>query len=246
MLYDSESKIKCIAFFIGVFVCLNTYSQTSKPIIYLIPGQGADERLFSKLTFDKNAYSIKHIKYHTPEKNTTLKSYALQLSKQIDTTEAFILVGVSLGGMIATELIDFLSPEKVIIISSAKSKKELPFRYRIQKVMPIYKLLSSRAIKRGAFIMQPIVEPDRNVEEEIFKSMLTDKNKHFMKRSVQMIIQWNRTIYSSDIIHIHGDKDNTIPIRNINYDYAVIDGSHMMTLTRPEIISKILNKALNR
>lgn len=218
--------------------------QDVKPTIYFIPGQGADERLFSKLEID-STFEIKHILFTIPEKNISLKEYASQLSEQIDSTKLFILIGTSLGGMLSVEMNDFMSPVKTIIISSAKSKKELPFRYRFQKVIPLYKLFSSRAIKRGATIMQPIVEPDRNKEEEIFKSMLADKNKYFMKRSVQMIIRWDRITYPKDIVHIHGANDNTIPIRNVKCDYIVENGSHMMTLTKPKEISAIINKELN-
>ena len=41
--------------------------------------------------------------------------------------------GVSLGGMICTEMAHFLNPEKVFIISSAKKFDELPVQYKIQK-----------------------------------------------------------------------------------------------------------------
>jgi surfactin synthase thioesterase subunit len=67
-------------------------------------------------------------------------SYAKKLSHQIDTTQPFILIGVSLGGMLATEMTDFIQPEKTIIISSAKNKYELPHRYRFQNIVPIYYL----------------------------------------------------------------------------------------------------------
>ena len=71
------------------------------PVIYLIPGQGADHRLFDSLKVDK-AFTVKHIKYSTPSKNMTMEEYAKELSAQIDTTSPFILVGVSLGGMLST------------------------------------------------------------------------------------------------------------------------------------------------
>ena len=36
------------------------------PVIYLIPGQGADERLFNKLDLGA-AFDIRHIEYFTPQ-----------------------------------------------------------------------------------------------------------------------------------------------------------------------------------
>ena len=211
--------------------------------VYFFPGQGSDERLFSKIKLDSNFRTI-YITYPVPERKTTLTEYAIIISKQIDTSQKFILVGVSLGGMICTELADNFKPEKIIIISSAKCRKELPFRYRFQKVIPLNKLIPKRIIKIGAQVLQPIVEPDRKKNKAVFKSMLKSKTPKYYKRTVNMIINWDRKTYSEKIIHIHGTKDHTIPIRNVKYNYKIDKGSHMMTLTRGEEINELMKTIL--
>jgi len=174
-----------------------------------------------------------------------MNEYAHELAKQIDTTRTFYLVGVSLGGMLATEIGEFLHPKKIILISSAKNRKELPGGYRFQKTIPFYKLISGNLSKKGALFFQPIFEPDRNYDKETFISMLTDKDPDFLKRTIAMIIEWEKRegIYDN-IIHIHGESDNTIPIRNVEYDYMIKEGSHMMILTRGKEISILINKIL--
>lgn len=231
-------KVICI---ILLLFSINSVAQQTS--IYLIPGQGSDARIFKNLQLDAS-YIVKHIKYVVPEKDQNMHGFARELAKQIDTSQTFILIGVSLGGMIATEMNDFLNPQRTIIISSAKMKSELPYRYTFQKYVPLYKLFSSRFIKKGALFMQPIVEPDREKEEETFEQMLKDKDPIFLKRTIQIIMNWDREVYNSDIIHIHGDNDNTIPIRNVKYDYLVENGSHMMVLTRPKEMNEILKKLL--
>ena len=67
---------------------------------------------------------------------------------------------------------EYLSPQKVIIISSAKNRKELPLRYRFQRYIPLYAILPPAILKWGAKVMQPIVEPDRNKNKKIFKANL--------------------------------------------------------------------------
>ena len=213
------------------------------PIVYMIPGQGSDYRVFKNLKID-DSFETRNIYYTTPHKEMTLKDFAIELSSQIDTNCSYILLGVSLGGMIATEMGEFLNPQKIVIISSAKSKEEFPGRYRFQRWFPIYKLVSSKMAKKGAQIMQPIIEPDRNKEKDTFKSMLNDKDPDFLKRTIKMILEWERVNYRSEIIHIHGNDDKTIPIRNVKYNYLVKNGSHMMILTRGEEISVLVNKIL--
>ena len=237
------TKHLLIVYFVSILHLMSMAQ--SKKTIYLIPGQGADKRIFDSLTLDTSAFKIKYLEYGIPEKKMTMKEFATELSKKIDASEGFILIGVSLGGMLCVELSEILSPEKVIIISSAKNRTELPFRYKFQKKVPLNAIVPGRVILGGAKILQPIVEPDRNNNKETFKSMLHAKNPKYMKRTVNMIINWERTENNTKIIHIHGDNDHTIPIRNIeNPDYIIKNGSHMMTLTRAEEISEILNKVL--
>jgi pimeloyl-ACP methyl ester carboxylesterase len=227
-----------------ILVNLNCFCQI-KQTIYIFPGQGSDKRLFDSLSFDSH-YNIKVIEYETPEKKMTMKSFAQQLSSQIDTTHEFILLGVSLGGMICVELSEILKPSKIIIISSAKNRKELPFRYKFQKIIPLYKLLPGSVILAGAKILQPIVEPDRNKNKKTFKSMLARKNSLYMKRTVGLIINWKRKNNENNIYQIHGNKDHTLPLRKIiSPTYVVENGSHMMTLTRAKDISEILKLVLN-
>lgn len=231
---------KLIITLIYTIFSMMIFAQTN---LYLIPGQGSDYRIFSKLIFPEG-YQIIHIKCHTPDEGATMKSYAKELSKQVDTTNPFILVGVSLGGMIATEMTDFLNPEKTIIISSAKCKFELPHRYRFQNIIPVYKLIPGKVSKKSSFFMQPLVEPDRKKEKDIFISMLKDKDPDFLERTIQMIMTWDRETYSDKIIHIHGDNDHTIPHKNVKYNYLIKDGSHMMTLTRANELSVKIKECL--
>jgi pimeloyl-ACP methyl ester carboxylesterase len=212
--------------------------------LYVFPGQGADARLFTHLNLPKN-YSVHPISYPRPEKGTTMTGYAKLLSQQIDTSEDFMLLGVSLGGMLATELAELLNPRKIIVVSSAKSKFELPIRYRFQNKLPLYAAFSPQIIKQGAKMLQPLVEPDRKKEAQIFISMLNDKDPVFMKRTIEMIVNWDRETYDKRIIHIHGDSDHTIPIRNVQYAYKIEGGSHMMMLTKGEELSEIITQILS-
>lgn len=231
-------------YFLWLFCCCLYMSNAQENIrVYLIPGQGGDGRLFNNLTLPPG-FEARHVIFERPEVGTSMKTYAKQLTQQIDTTGRFILLGVSLGGMLATEMSEMIHAEKVIIISSAKGRHELPGRYTFQKKVPIYKLVSPKTAKFGAKLLQPIVEPDRQKEKETFKAMLRDKDAIFLRRTIEMIMHWDRTEAPDSIIHIHGDKDHTIPIRKVDYDILVPGGSHMITLTRGEEVSRLVGEVL--
>lgn len=213
-------------------------------LVYLFPGQGSDERLFKHLDLPPG-YDTVHISYPIPHKKEGLAEYALRFVEQIDTCSPYILLGVSLGGMICTELQDTLAPLHTIVISSAKSSRELPGRYTIQRHLRINRILPKGLIKASARVLQGIVEPDRKYDSATFRDMLKQKDPLYLKRTVDMIVNWDRSSYSDQIIHVHGDSDHTIPIENVKYDYLLEDGSHMMMLTRARQINLLLAYILN-
>lgn len=236
--------LKYVSFLIILLITSVCYAETAKTI-YFIPGQGSDKRIFDSLTID-SAFKLKYLEYGTPERKISLSDFAKQISSSIDTSEKFILVGVSLGGMICVELNEILNPEKAIIISSAKNRNELPFRYKFQRIIPLFEIFPACVLFWGAKVLQPLVEPDRNNNKDTFTSMIYSKNSKYIKRTVRIIIKWKRTSNSKKIIHIHGTNDHTIPLKNvIDPDYILESGSHMITLTRAKEISEILNKELS-
>ena len=212
--------------------------------LYLFPGQGSDSAIYSKMSFPEH-FVLKYMELPTPDKGEMLPDYAQRFVSQIDTAGKFSLIGVSLGGMICTELADILKPEKIILISSAKCVSELPAKYRFQQKVRLNRAIPAGWYMGGALLLQPIVEPDRNKEKETFKRMLKSKDKVYMKRAVDMIINWQRETHNPNIIHIHGDKDNTIPIKNVKPSIIVEGGSHMMALTRGEELGGMIISLLS-
>ena len=216
-------------------------SPSSDTIIYLLPGQGADCRLFKYIEFP---YDTVHLEFPVPEKKTTLREYAHGFIPSIDTSKPFILIGVSLGGMICSELTDTLEPDLTIVISSAKYRAELPGRYKFQKTIPLNKIIPKGMTKWGAKVLAPIVEPARKQDKETFRSMIEAKDPAYIKRTVDMVINWNKEGYNDRIIHIHGDRDHTLPHRKVRYDYLVENGTHMMVYIRGDEVSRLINEIL--
>ncbi|MFT4760495.1 MAG: hypothetical protein ACI9LN_002468, partial [Saprospiraceae bacterium] len=90
--------------------------------IYGISGLGADKRVFKYLKLDCEFISIDWI---PPCENESIESYSLRLSKVINTNEEFGILGVSFGGLVATEISKKLNPKLTILISSAETNQEL-------------------------------------------------------------------------------------------------------------------------
>lgn len=209
--------------------------------IYCISGLGADERVFAKLKID-NANLI-YLPWAPIDKNESLEHYAKKMASQIPEQNP-IVMGLSFGGMLTTEIAKFMNVEHAILVSSSKTKHEFPqynflVRYIIMHDLIPYKLF--RKPNRMAYKQFGITTEEG---KQLLKDLLHDANPTLMTRSLQSIINWQNEAVPPKITHIHGTNDLVIPGKAVKADYWIEGGSHMMIYDRAEEISKIISTVL--
>lgn len=213
--------------------------------VYCIPGMGVNERLFRNLNL--NNCTIHHIKWLTPSKNESLPDYAMRLSQQIDTTQPFVLVGVSFGGMCCVEISKQLKPIKTFIISSNKFHDELPLKLSFWRVLPIYRLFRDGFYKNAVMLAKKqfgVITEEQNTN---FRKMLDEAPENYYNGAVHSIVKWRNAVRPENLIHIHGTADKVLPHRKIKgCDYTIKGGTHFMITVRGEEISEIINKELEK
>ena len=96
---------------------------------YFISGLGADKKAFQKIKLPSGYESV-YLDWIPPQKNESLGNYARRFSSLIKNDDAFILIGLSFGGMLASEIARLRRPMKTIIISSLASSNELPWYFK--------------------------------------------------------------------------------------------------------------------
>ncbi|MCG8480322.1 MAG: alpha/beta hydrolase [Spirochaetales bacterium] len=213
-----------------------------RPVVYLLSGLGADERSFDRLELPE--YETVVLPDLLPERGESMQDYARRMSRLVDPSRPAVFVGVSFGGMVAVEMAQIIPAEKVIIISSAKTRRELPARYRMLRWLPIHRLVGHRFQQVGARIVRPLFEPASRGYGDFFQQMVDDKHPRYIRRATHCIATWSRKESPDSVYHIHGTADRTLPIDNIADPIVVQDGSHMMVYIRGDEISAIINTIL--
>ncbi|MFN0276865.1 MAG: alpha/beta fold hydrolase [Chitinophagales bacterium] len=238
--------MKSIAFISLFFLHFSLFAQQKISTIYLLSGLGSDERIFKNLSIDTQ-YNIIYLPYSLPLENETIERYAGPMAEKVDTTEAFAIIGVSLGGIIAVEMTEYIHPEKVFLLSSVSSSDQVPGQYAFYAKHNLHKTLPAWMFKYSTFLLQPLYEPERKAEKVTCNAMIKQKDALFMKRATAMLVNWKRTEEENNnitIIQIHGSADNTLPVENIQADHIIEGGSHMMTLIHAGSVSEIINTEL--
>ncbi|MFN8344824.1 MAG: alpha/beta hydrolase [Spirosomataceae bacterium] len=205
--------------------------------IFLIGGLGADERIFQNL--DLPYFEKIFIKWVTPNKKESIKNYSKRITSQITEQNAIIL-GVSFGGMLATEIAKFYPESKVFIVSSAKTFKEIPLIYRIIGRLGCLKIIPANVLKYHSSFTDWFFGVENKEESTLLSSILAVTDSYFLKWALQQITLWNNKVVSSNLIHIHGDKDRILPLNFTKPDYIIQGGGHFMIFNRAKEIEEIL------
>lgn len=209
--------------------------------LYIFSGLGADERVFQRLDF--SGFSTTFIKWIVPQDKETIENYATRLLDQITTTKP-TLIGLSFGGLMAVEVAKQIDTEKVILIASAKTKKEIPFYYRFAGQLGLHKLLPTGLLKNSNFITNWFFGTSSAFDKQLLKQILIDTDPTFLKWAIDKITRWTNLTQTKNIFHIHGDRDKILPLSYVKCNSTIKNGGHLMTINKADELNNILRQQL--
>ena len=209
--------------------------------IYVISGLGADERVFFKTNFGNN--KVTHIHWLTPLQNESIEAYALRLCTHIHDKNP-ILVGLSFGGMMAMEVAKHIATEKIILISSAKTKHELPALYKNAGKLNLHKLIPSYFFKSANVFTNWAFSNRSKNDKRVLAEMMKDMDMVFLRWAIDKILHWKNETIHENVVHIHGTADRILPYKNTKDTITINGGLHLMIITKAGEVKKILREIL--
>lgn len=209
--------------------------------VYFISGLGANKRAFDFL--DLSFCEPVFIEWTKPLPKETLEQYAVRLLKGISEPHP-IIVGVSFGGMLATEMAKKDPTLKAIIISSNKIAAEFPGFLRIGKYIPLYKWVPAKIVKATGRVAKRFVGPKGIEEKKVFAQILNESNPDFTTWATGAILNWTNTEVPDNVIHIHGDADHLLPYKRVKCNHTIKGGSHLMIMDKAKELSLLLRQII--
>lgn len=210
--------------------------------IYCISGLGADKGVFQFL--DLSYVNPVFIEWFNPGKNETLQHYAKRLQQQYITEEKPVIVGLSLGGMVATEIAKLLPGATAIIVSSAKTKNEIPFYLKTFRYLPLHKALPGWMIRQHTPVREYFLGAKNKDCISYVKYVAQHADGNFYRWAVGAILHWENTTIPSNVIHLHGTNDKLLPYRFVHPDFTIVNGGHLMIIENAVEVSKTIKKII--
>jgi pimeloyl-ACP methyl ester carboxylesterase len=210
--------------------------------IFLIPGLGADHRIYQHI--DLQGHEVINVEWVEPENSDNLVSYAQKLIDYYQITPQSIVIGNSLGGMIGIEIAKKIELDKVILISSIKTADEAPRYFSFFRISKLHHLIPQKKLTSLEFMIEYAFGSMSEEDQQLFKSMLRNTSTIFMRWALDAILKWDNHVIPKNVYHIIGDKDRVFPYQRIKDAVIVKGGTHIMIFNKAKEINTWLKSIL--
>ena len=210
---------------------------------YFVPGLAASIEIFKNIRLPEDQFEIHILEWLIPEKDESISAYVQRMAAHVKHPNP-VLLGVSFGGVVAQEMSAFLNLKKLIIVSSVKTRNELPKRLKAIRKTGIYKLVPTGWALSVKDLTKFAIGPRSRKRLKLYQEYLWMRDKVYLDWAIKQMVCWDREKPLTDIIHIHGDADIVFPIKNIEATHVIPQGTHIMILNKGSKVSKLLENIL--
>ena len=216
----------------------------AKTHIYFVPGLAASPKIFEYLQFPVEQFELHFLEWLLPlSENERIEDYAKRMADFV-TEPNPVLIGVSFGGIMVQEMSKHLEIKKIILISSVKSRDELPKRLIAIQLSRVYKLFPAKVISNIEEFSIYVFGDFAKKRVKLYKEYLSVRNEQYIAWSIYNVLHWNQISPMENILHIHGNDDHVFPIKHIKNCVTIDKGTHVMILNKAKSINKIIIDSL--
>lgn len=212
--------------------------------VYLMPGMGAGPEIFEYIRLPEDKFEIHLLHWKLPLKNEPIRDYAQRMCSEV-AHQNCVLIGVSLGGIVVQEMNHFLSVKRLIIVSSVKSKFELPRKMRFAKITGAYRFLPTSLLNHTAQLQRFPLGKFVKKRLQLYQRYMEMSDRSYLDWAIDSIVHWKREHPINGVVHIHGEKDIVFPIKYIHDCIVVPEGTHIMIINKYRWFNKHLPTLIN-
>jgi len=204
-----------------------------------MPGMAANPSIFENIKLPEDSYQIHLLEWFIPEVNESLQDYALRMTTHIK-HDNVVLLGVSFGGILVQEMAKHIKVAKLIIVSSVKTKHELPRRMKLSRKLKLYNILPTRLVEDIDTLAKYAFGETIKNRVALYKKYLSMNDRRYLSWAVKEMVCWDQETAPQGIIHIHGSADKVFPMKYIDNGINIEGGTHIMVITRAKWFNKNL------
>jgi Alpha/beta hydrolase family len=222
---------------------MNQPLPNNNPLIIMLPGMAADERLFRlQLAAFPNLMTPTWIE---PRRREPLSEYARRLGQSLDPGGPCFVGGASFGGIVALEMAVHLRAEACFLIASVRSRDGLPWRYRALRPLAWF---GPDSLGRIAAWCAHWLAPCLPIGANSQLMRLAQPRSDFLRWTSWAVLDWKPSPQTLrlTVYQIHGSSDRTLPARYARPDHVVAGGGHLLPLSLGAEVTDFLRRCIER
>lgn len=210
--------------------------------VYLIPGMGADHRLYQRIRIDLGR--VHYLNWKPHGNSRTLADYAQVMASHIS-TDNNVIIGSSMGGMMAVELSRIVKPLSTILLSAPTGRHEFPPYLRAVHRTGIQHVLSPGQVLKVSWLADTFMSFRDDEHRALFYEMLRGNGPEFLHFSVKAVLGWKNTEPPyGDYLQIVGSKDKLFKVRRMKNPIVLEGSGHFTTFEKSDELTSIINTYL--
>ncbi|MFD2824048.1 alpha/beta hydrolase [Lacinutrix iliipiscaria] len=207
--------------------------------VYFMPGMAANPSIFENIKLPEDQFKIHWLEWMIPIKDETLSAYAKRMILNIKHQDV-VLLGVSFGGVLVQEMSKHMQLRKLIIVSTIKTKYEMPKRMKLVRLTKAYKVLPTSLASNIDVLAKYAFGKSVTKRVALYKRYLSMSDKRYLDWAIKEMVCWNQDKPIAGVIHIHGNNDMVFPYKNIKNCITVTEGTHIMIINKYRWFNKNL------
>lgn len=216
-------------------------AKNGQKTVYLFSGLGADSSIFMNLALP--GYHKVYITWIPALPKESISQYAGRIRSQI-TVENPDIIGLSFGGIVAVEVSKQIKVDKMVLISSVRTKSELNRIQFFFMKLGFYRIIPGPLIRRANFLTYQYFGARSPKDKKTLTKILAHTDVSFFRWALKSIAYWDNKMAPEKTIQIHGTADRVITSRLVHPDYRIKGGGHLMVFNKADTISKIITSYL--
>ncbi|MGJ8593459.1 MAG: alpha/beta fold hydrolase [Aquaticitalea sp.] len=211
--------------------------------IYMMPGMAAEPTIFNRIKLPDDRFQIHWLEWMIPSENESLESYAKRMIAIIE-YENIVLLGVSFGGVLVQEMSKYIKLRKLIVVSSVKSRHELPKRMKVAKFMKAYKFAPTQLLSNLDVLKKYAFNDTIARRIDLYKTYLAVSDKRYLDWALKEMLCWDQESPNPSAIYINGDKDAVFPHSCVGNSIVIKGGTHIMIIFKSQWFNENLPKLI--
>jgi pimeloyl-ACP methyl ester carboxylesterase len=215
----------------------------AKPRVWVLPGMGADSRIFKAFSFP---WQATYLEWIMPKDGESLSEYADRLLDRHPIQENDLLFGYSFGGIVAQDWASRNKVQRVVLLNSVHY--QTPIR-------PLYKRLSKTGLLNWApngsirnfifFMARLNSRPNASLDHVL--EMMEQFPCEYYRWVLESVLNWERNTPLCEVDSIRGDHDVVFPFKNDNasHDWVLQGATHLSFQTHAQEIAKLLKEGVD-